>query len=102
MTTQQKEEHRMTETAVDKTRNTAIRNAYSSAAKRLREAHLDEFHKLQIEEAKKLGVDWAPKPNAEQKAEAELIAILKDHPALADRLYSELDNQRQGEVHLVE
>lgn len=77
----------MTEQNPDqKKRDDALRKAYSEATKRLREAHLDEFNALRKDEAQKLGIAWEPKPTKDQKAEAELKALLAENPALAERL----------------
>lgn len=63
-----------------------LRAAYSAATKRLREENLDRFNELRAEEAKRLGVEWSPRPTAEQKAEAELEALLAAHPNLAEKV----------------
>lgn len=83
----------MTDTEESKKRDAAIRKAYSAASKRLREAHMDEFHAMQSEEAAKLGIKWSPRPSAEQKAEEELSSILAKHPSLAERLYNEVEQR---------
>jgi hypothetical protein len=58
------------------------RKAYSAATRRLREAHKDEFNGFMREEAKRLGVDWAPRLTPEQKAEQEFDRLLEEHPHL--------------------
>lgn len=74
------------EQAEEKERAEALRKAYSAATKRLREENRDTFTKLYIEEAKKLGVDYKPKPTEEEKAEAQLAEILAAHPHLRDKV----------------
>jgi hypothetical protein len=66
-------------------RDEALRQSYSAATTRLREAHLDEFNALRQEEAKNRGVDWTPPPTEEQKAAAELEAIFERHPHLREK-----------------
>lgn len=63
-----------------------MRAAYGAATKRLREAHRDEFNEYQKEEAKKLGIDWSPKPTAEEKARAQFQELLAQHPGLASEV----------------
>jgi hypothetical protein len=75
-------------------RNALIRQAYATATKQLREAHLDEFRQLQQAEAQRLGVtDWTPKPTADEKAEAQLAALLAENPALKQRITDEVKAQ---------
>lgn len=62
------------------------RKAYGAAQARLRDAHRDEFNVFMQEEAKKLGIDWKPKPNAAQKAKAQLDALLAEHPELREEM----------------
>lgn len=63
-----------------------LNKAYTAAGTLLREAHQSEFNDLMKAEAKKLGIDWAPKLTKKQKAEQELKAILDEFPDLADNL----------------
>lgn len=67
-------------------RSNALRKAYGAATARLREGHREEFDRLYVEEAKKLGVDYKPKPTAEQKAEEQLRALLAEHPGLRSKI----------------
>jgi len=69
-----------------KSKDTLQREAYSAATKRVRESHRDEFNTFMVEEMKARGLDWAPKPTAEEKAEAELQRILAEHPGLAAKV----------------
>lgn len=70
-------------------RDKIIREAYQTATRQLREKYQDEFHKLQQAAAKDKGVDWSPKLNPEQKAEAEARALLDAHPGLRERLLAD-------------
>lgn len=70
-------------------RSKALRKAYGNATTRLREEHRDEFDRIYTEEARALGVDYQPKPTAEQKAEAELQVLLQQYPHLRDKIASE-------------
>lgn len=72
------------------TKDAKLRAAYGAATKRLREENLDRFNELRAEESTRLGVDWKPRPTAEQKAEAELEALLATHPNLAEKLADRL------------
>jgi len=78
----------MPEDTTSKTEDKATlqRAAYSAAEKRLREENRDRFNALMAEEAQARGVDWKPRPTAEEKAQAELDRLLAEHPALAERL----------------
>lgn len=66
--------------ATDK--STLQRKAYGLAQTRLREAHREEFNAFMAEEAKKLGVEWKPKPTEAEKAKAQLDSLLAQHPEL--------------------
>jgi hypothetical protein len=68
------------------TRSQNLSAAYGAASNRLKEAHLDEWNGYMREETVKRGEKWSPKPTAEEKAEAELQALLKAHPHLAEKV----------------
>lgn len=70
-------------------RNTTLRKAYGAASQDLREAHREEFDGYYAKRAAELGVEWHPKPNAEQKAEDALRRLLADHPDVAQRVLAE-------------
>jgi hypothetical protein len=72
--------------STDNERGTLLRKAYGAATTALREKHRDEFEALYVEEAQKLGVDYKPKPTAEQKAEQELRDLLEKFPHLRETL----------------
>ena len=76
----------MTNSTTEKDRNTLLRESYTVATQRLREAHLEEFNAFRQEEAKARGVDWTPRPTADQKARAELERLLAENPTLIDEL----------------
>lgn len=84
----------------DKSANTVLRKAYTTATQQLREAHRDEFEGLYTAAAKDLGLDRSPRPNAEQKAEAEFDALLAEYPHLRDRVAGaqEVPVEGSGEV----
>lgn len=67
-------------------RKAALRKAYGAATSRLREEHQAAFNLLYTEEAKKLGVEWHPRPTTEEKAKQELAALLEANPELFDYL----------------
>lgn len=73
-----------------KARADALRKAYGQANSELRETHRDEFEKLYVKHAKAAGVDYTPPPSKEQKAEAELAALLAANPALKAKLVEEI------------
>jgi len=50
--------------------------AYSAAEKRLREAHADEFHQYMAEECIKVGVDYVRKLTPQEKAAAQIAALV--------------------------
>jgi len=68
----------------DETDNkTLIRKAYGAATTRLRDNHRAEFNDLMKKEAENLGVEWSPRPSADERAEQELLDLLAKNPALA-------------------
>lgn len=81
------------EGTVEMSRDEALKQSYSAASSRLRDAHLDEFNRLRQEEAKNRGHDWTPPPTEEQKAAAELESILERHPGLRDRYFASKDDE---------
>lgn len=82
----------MSETATEPTTQTEdergklLRKAYGEATAALRESNREEFDRLYAEKAKALGVDYTPKPTAEQKAEQQLKELLAAHPHLAEKV----------------
>lgn len=73
----------------EKSRQALLREAYGAATTRLREARREEFDSLYVQEAQARGVDYKPKPTAEQKAEAELAELLEKFPHLRDKVSAE-------------
>lgn len=67
-------------------RGRLLKQAYSSATSRLREAHKEEFDGFYQEEAEARGVEYTPRPTAEQKAEAELASLLEKFPHLRSKV----------------
>ena len=67
-------------------RNALLKKGYSNATSRLREENREEFDRLYVEEAKKLGVVYTPKPSAEQKAKQDIEDLLAKFPHLRDQL----------------
>lgn len=59
------------------------RAAYSAATARLRDAHRDDFNALLKEEMASRGIEWAPRPTEEQKAEREVAELFAKYPDLA-------------------
>lgn len=78
-----------TEAPTDKSeRSQKLRTAYTKANTALREKHRDEFETLYQSEAQALGVDYKPRPTAEQKAEEQMAAILNEYPHLREQFGS--------------
>lgn len=80
-------------------RTKALNSAYAKATKQLRDENLDRFRELYVIAAKELGYDYTPKPTAEEKAEAELAALLAANPNLKSRLVDEIkatESQPEG------
>lgn len=75
----------------EKDRASKLRKAYTNAQATLRTKHRDEFDRLYQEEAQKLGVDYTPKPSAEQKAEQQIDSLLAEYPHLRERLLAVSD-----------
>lgn len=65
------------------TRDKGLTKAYGVATKKLRDAHRDEFNRLYQAEAKAMGLEWTPRPTASEKARAQLLSLLEEHPDLA-------------------
>lgn len=70
-------------------RKRLLRQAYGQATSALRVAHQDEFLGLYQEQARELGVEYTPRPNAEQRAAEQFDALVATYPWLADRLTQE-------------
>jgi hypothetical protein len=67
-------------------RDARLREAYTAADRRLREAHADEFNKFRAEEAAARNVEWKPKPSKAEKAKAEIERLLAENPELRETL----------------
>lgn len=76
----------VTEQTEDQVRKNLLRKAYTNATQALREAHREDFDRLYQEHADALGVDWHPRPNAEQKAQAQFEELVTAYPYLLDRV----------------
>lgn len=68
--------------AAETDRDAVLRASYGAATKRLREENVTRFNELRVEEAAARGVTWVPPLSAEQKAEAELAALIEANPHL--------------------
>ena len=78
-------------------RTKAINKAYGVATKRLKETHLDEFRTFQKEALAEVGItDWEPTPTPEEKARAEVAALLRENPTVKDELFSEIEKKVLG------
>ena len=73
-------------TVPDEERKAKLRKAYGQATTELRELHKDEFNNLYSKAAGALGVEWTPRPDAEQKAEQAFDQLLLDFPHLRERI----------------
>jgi len=87
----------VTEESEDAKRKRLLRKAYSEATQELRVAHRADFDRLYGERAAALGVEWQPRPTAEQKAEQEFEALVEQYPYLLDRVEALRDSQGEGE-----
>lgn len=79
-------------TTDDNERSKKLRKAYGNATTRLREAHRDEFDSLYSQEAESLGVEYTPRPSAEQKALQQLQALLDEYPQLRGQVAGTSDD----------
>jgi hypothetical protein len=61
-----------------------ILRARNAATAALIDAHTDEYHDLMERECKTLGVAWSRPLSAEDKARAEVEALLTKYPHLRD------------------
>jgi hypothetical protein len=69
-----------------KDRQRLLRQAYGAATTRLREQYRDEFDRLYAQEAQALGIEYKPRPTAEQKAAEQMRALLEEYPHLREQL----------------
>lgn len=83
-------------------RSNKLRQAYGTATARLREAHREEFDDYYEDEAKSLGVDYKRRLNPEQKAEADLLALLEKYPHLREKVADTDDGQEYEDADLPE
>jgi hypothetical protein len=82
------------QTEAQKQRDSAIRESYATAQKRLREKYEDEFNAMRLEEAQRRGVmDWRPRMKDEEKAQAQISELLAKYPGALDAVLA----QRQGQ-----
>ena len=80
-------------------RTKAINKAYGAATKRLKETHLDEFRTFQKEALAEVGItDWEPTPTPEEKARAEVAAILRENESVKTELFSEIEAKVRAEL----
>jgi hypothetical protein len=70
-------------------RSKKLRQAYGNATTALREKHRDEFDNLYAESARSLGVDYTPRPSAEQKASQQVKELIAEYPHLRAELLAE-------------
>lgn len=69
---------------------TQLRQAYQAATSSLRDKHRDEFNTLYSAEAKRRGVEWAPRKTQAEKDAAEFERLLDQHPEFADKIAERL------------
>lgn len=67
-------------------RKDLLRQAYGKATSQLRDAHRDEFNNLYSAAAAEAGVEWKPRLNEKERAEAQFDALIADFPELRERL----------------
>lgn len=79
-------------------RKAGLRKAYGLATSALRDAHRSEFQSLYHKAAKELGIDWSPRPTAEDKAREEMATLLREHPGLVDEFAKQLLHASEAEV----
>lgn len=65
-------------------RDNALKAAYVAATRRLREDEKEKFNRYYAEEAEARGQEWKPKPTKEEKAKAEMEALLEQYPSLRE------------------
>lgn len=87
-----------TDETEDARRKRLLRKAYGEATQALRERHRGDFEGLYEDRAKALGVDWHPRPSAEQKAEEQFEALVEAYPYLLDRVDALRDKAEPDEA----
>ena len=75
-------------TATEEERTKVLQTAYAKATTKLREEYRDRFNELRSQYAAEQGVQWQPKPTAEQQAEREFRALLEQYPHLVEMVQS--------------
>jgi hypothetical protein len=74
-----------------------IRKAYGQATQDLREKHRDDFNGFLSTRAADLGVTWAPKPTAAQRAAEQFDALVQTYPFLAERITGHTESEDDQE-----
>jgi hypothetical protein len=86
----------VTEAPTDKSeRSQKLRSAYTAANTALRESHREEFERLYQQKAQELGVDYKPRPTAEQRAQEQMEALLNEYPQLREQFGSTTTDEEQ-------
>ena len=75
------------------TKAQAITSASNEAIADLRKNHLEEFNALKKAAVVKRGFEWEPRPTSQQKARADVAALLHDNPSIRAELVSEIEAQ---------
>ena len=57
-------------------------DAYGAAVTRLKDENRGRFNELVGEEMAKRGIEWSPRPTAEEKAAAEIKRLVSENPNL--------------------
>lgn len=72
--------------AAEETEQETKRKAYSRATTRLRNENPTLWNEVLKDEYAKVGIEWEPKPTEEQKAKAQIEALLAAHPELRTQI----------------
>jgi hypothetical protein len=72
-------------------RDKLMSRCYGQAQTTLRERYRDEFNGLYQKYLAEVGIEWTPRPSAEQLALEQITRLLDEHPGLASRLADRLE-----------
>jgi hypothetical protein len=71
-------------------RDKLMSRAYTTAQSDLRKTHHDEFNALYQQRCAELGVHWEPRKSKQEQALDQMLTLLTEYPALAEKLAEKL------------
>jgi hypothetical protein len=71
-------------------RDKLMSKAYTTAQSDLRKTHQDEFNALYQKRCAELGIQWEPRKSKQDQALDQMLTLLTEYPALAEKLAAKL------------